>query len=179
MADSFSEQWITIGKILSVYGTSGAVKVFPYTDFPERCSQLKTVLLQNASLCQRKLVDVENAVIYGRLWLIKFKSIDSREKAAQITGFSMLIDPAERYPLPPGSYYFDQIIGLEVLSPEGVLLGHIVEIISTGAHDLYVVQEAAGEGKQLLLPAVRRFITKIDLERGAVIAQFPDGLADL
>ncbi len=179
MADEFNEE-VAIGQILSPHGIAGMSKVFPYTDYPERCHDLDEVTLELNG--RRSRLTVEKASVYGRFWLFKFAGVDSRQQAGRLTGGMLFIPMAERISLPKGSYYFDQIAGLKVFTVEGEQLGEITEVISTGGHDLYVLrqQSAAGEpGKEILLPAVRRFIKEIDPALGRMVVELPEGITEL
>jgi 16S rRNA processing protein RimM len=76
-------------------------------------------------------------------------------------------------PLPSGRYYQRQIIGLGVVTDEGESLGEVVDILETGANDVYVVQGAQGE---ILLPAISSVIRQIDLDAGCLTVHLLEGL---
>jgi ribosomal 30S subunit maturation factor RimM len=85
---------------------------------------------------------------------------------------------AQRFPeLPPGEYYWFQVLGLPVVhAGDGTLLGHLEEIWPTGAHDIYVVRQGK---REVLLPAVEEVIREIDLKEGCLKVWPPEGLLDL
>ena len=168
---------ISIGKVLSPHGIGGLVKVFPYTDFPERISLLREVELLSDQVRTRYVV--EKGSIYGRFWLVKFLGINTREEAAGLNGRLMVIPREDRMPLPDGSFYHDQLIGLQVQSIQGEPIGVISDIITTGGHDLLVVDRPEPGRKQLLIPAVGRFIREVNIIDERVNVDLPDGLADL
>jgi 16S rRNA processing protein RimM len=168
---------ISIGKVLSPHGIGGLVKVFPYTDFPERISLLQEVDLLTDK--ERTRYVVEKGSIYGRFWLVKFSGINSREEAAGLNGRLMVIPREDRMPLPDGSYYHDQLIGLQVQSIQGESVGVVTDIIITGGHDLLVVDRPEPGLKQLLIPAVGRFVREVNLPEKRVYVDLPEGLADL
>ncbi|HHX87381.1 MAG TPA: 16S rRNA processing protein RimM [Firmicutes bacterium] len=172
---------IAIGKIVSPHGVTGSVKVLPYTDFRERCFQLRDVdvYVGNPGLPPSKKMTVTRASVYGGFWLIKFTQVKTREEAAGLKGCLIYIFAEDRFPLPNGSYYYDQIIGLEVHDVSGKYLGKVVEIRSTGAHDLYLIDRASGKGREILLPAVKEFVKEINLEQGTIMVQIPEGLDEL
>jgi 16S rRNA processing protein RimM len=179
LADEFNEE-AAIGQVLSPHGIAGFSKVFPYSDYPERCHDLDQVTLELNG--KRSRLTVEKASVYGRFWLLKFAGIESREQAASLTGGLLLIPISERISLPQGSYFFDQITGLKVYTVGGEQLGEIVDVISTGGHDLYVLKQQPGVGasaKEILLPAVRRFIKQVDPEAGRMVVELPEGLTEL
>ena len=59
--------------------------------------------------------------------------------------------------------HFDDVIGLQVLTDEGDALGKIVDVLETGANDVYVV-----EG-DLLVPAIAEVVLEIDLAAGVMV----------
>ena len=76
-------------------------------------------------------------------------------------------------PLPPGEYYWFQVLGLPVVNvADGALLGYLDHIISTPGHDVYVVRQ--GE-REVLLPAV---FVEFDLKEGVIKASPPEGLLE-
>ncbi len=171
---------VNVGKFISPHGVAGLIKVFPYSDNPDRCQMLKEV---NVNLKgERRRVIVEKASVYGRFWLLALQGVTTREQAAELTGGLLEIPAAERMILPPGSYYHDQVIGLQVYSTENELLGKIVDIISHGGHDLYMMKRAAREGisgQELPIPAVKEFVKEIDLRAGHMVVDLPEGMDEL
>ncbi|MFO7951891.1 MAG: ribosome maturation factor RimM [Bacillota bacterium] len=172
-----SDQQILIGKILAPHGIGGQVRVYPYSDFPERVAFLKEVILE-AEQGQKTLV-VENASRHGRNWLIKFEEVNTRDEAENLRDTLIFIPREERMPLPEGYYYHDQLIGLEVYTEEGVYLGILGNVITNGAHDQLLVKLAKRSGKEVMIPAVKEFVKEIDLIAGKVIVSLPKGLLDL
>lgn len=173
-----SKPTVEIGKILAPHGIAGLLKVYPYTDFPERCALLNEVTIELNGKRRRKTV--EKAVVHGRFWLIKFAGVDTREVAALLTGGVILIPEAERVPLPAGVYYIDHVVGLKVYSVRGELLGRVARVISTGGHDLYAVRKRSRRGgAEFLVPAVKQFVKLIDPDGGKMVVELPDGLLDL
>lgn len=166
-----------IGKVLSPHGTGGILKVFPYSDFPERIKLLETVelILDHG----RERMYIERAEVYGPFWLIKFRGIETREDAGRYRGSGVVIPQHERISLPEGHYYFDQLVGLMVYDSAGIMLGYIIDIISTGGHDLYQVRLNGIEKRQVFIPAVKKFVRHVDLSAGKVTVDLPEGLLDL
>lgn len=166
-----------IGKVLSPHGTGGQVKVFPYSDNPDRLNLLAKVELLLES--ERRVFEVERASIYGRFWLLKFKGIDSRNDAAGIRDSLILIPKKERMLLPEGSFYSDQLIGLQIYDLDGNLLGYITEMVTTEGHDLFLMVRHNRENERKLIPAVKKFVRQVDLKKGVMIVDLPEGLLDL
>ena len=71
-------------------------------------------------------------------------------------------------------YYIVDLLGLEVYTEEGKLLGKIDDIYNTGSNDIYVVKDNLG--KQVLLPAIKEVIKQVDLENKKIIVHILKGL---
>ncbi len=166
---------INIGKVVSAHGLKGELKVYPYTDFPERCHNLNNVIITESG--QNRVIEVEHARVHGKLWIIKLKGMSNFEEAIELKGLNLYILPWEREALPPDHYYYDEIIGLEVYSGEGEFLGIIKDILP-GGQDIYVVSKKENEG-DILIPAAKKIIRDIDIGGGRLTADLPDGLMDL
>ena len=67
-------------------------------------------------------------------------------------------------PLEDGEYYAFDIIGLQVINQDDVVLGEITEILKTGSNDVYITK--VKDGRQILIPALKKVVTKINIEEG-------------
>ena len=98
------------------------------------------------------------------------------------------IPASERLPLPEDTYYFDEIIGLDVITADGEKLGVVEEILKTGGNDVYIIDpvekitdESTGEAKKkkIMLPALKSVVREINPESGRMLVELPPGLLDL
>ena len=167
-----TEQYITVGEIVNTQGIQGEVRVIPATDFPERFFKMKRVLVLHKG--QRQEYVIERAWEHKKFIILKFAEIADMTAAEKLKGGLLQITPEELTPLPPGSYYQFQIIGLEVIDEKGLSLGKVSNILRTGANDVYEVKRS--EGKDLLIPALKSVIKKIDLPNGKMEVELPEGL---
>ena len=173
-----SEQGILIGKVLAPHGIGGQVRVYPYSDFPERITLLKEVVLLFDE--EKKCLNVEKASLHGKFWLLKFTGIDDREEAEKLRNYLVFIARDERMPLPEDAYYYDQLIGLEVYTAEsGKYLGQLSDVRAYGAHDQLVIKMTERPGKEAMIPAIKDFVKHIDLPEGRIVVSLPEGLLDL
>ena len=65
------------------------------------------------------------------------------------------------------SYFDFELVGLEVVSDEGVVLGRVSEVLATGANDVLVI--ASTSGGELLIPAIAGALLGVDVEAGKLI----------
>ncbi len=111
------------------------------------------------------------------MWILLFEGCHTREDALNLTNYFVKIPSSERVPLPSGHYYIDQIIGLDVLTEAGLNLGQVKNILKTGSNDVYVVDNN-GNGREILIPALKSVVKKIDLQKGYILIELPAGLLD-
>ena len=177
MSASRSEQMITIGKFVAPFGVKGEVKVYPYSDFLERCALLKEVTVEGKGQTETRLV--KEARVYKNLWVLRLDGSDTREDAALLTGSLLKIPPEQRIHLPEGRYYFDEIVGLAAISVTGEKLGVVREIIKTGGNDVYVVdRKSIVASPDILVPALRSVVKEINLQEGYMLLDLPVGLVE-
>jgi 16S rRNA processing protein RimM len=111
---------------------------------------------------------------HGRRWLLWLDGIESREQAETLRGAEIALPLSAVSPLPEGTYYWWQILGMRVVSDEGQELGQVDEILETGANDVYAVRDLTGA--ELLIPAIESVILDVDLQAGEITVHLLPGL---
>lgn len=171
------KKMVTIGKIVSPFGLEGAVKVYPYSDYLERCYFLKKVKIEGEKVSEIK--EITKASIYKKMWVFYFKDCRTREEAQRLKNSLVKIPFKERIPLPEGAYYFDQIIGLEAVTVKGERLGFVCSILKTGGNDVYVIKRGDGNNsEEFLIPALKNVVKEINLEKGYILINPLPGLLE-
>ena len=165
-------QELEIGQIVNTFGIKGIVKVVPFTDDITRFDNLKKVYIKTKK--EKKEYDIEEVKYHKNMVLLKFKGIENPEDAALLKNAYLLVDRKDAVPLPKNSYYIVDLLGLEVYTEEGVLLGILEDIYNTGSNDIYVVKDE--KGKQILLPAISDVIKNIDIENKKITVHLLNGL---
>jgi 16S rRNA processing protein RimM len=113
----------------------------------------------------------------GRLSVILFGGISSRNDASKLTNSRLFVRKAALSPLKPGEYYTYQIVGMEVVTDDGRSLGIVVKIFTAGENDVYEVMPAGGKpGDEMLIPAIADVITKIDINAGLITVKLLEGM---
>ena len=167
---SSEPEFITIGKILAPWGDKGKLRVEVTTDFPQRFAPSSKVYVN------RQPTPIDSAEWHKGKAIIKFNTINSIEGAEKLRGQLVEIHHSQLQPLPEGQYYHFQLIGLELWTTQGELLGNITDILSTPSNDNYVVSGTRGE---LLIPAIEDVIKSIDLDKGRLVIEPMEGLLGL
>ncbi len=169
-----SSRLITLGKVAGAHGIRGVLKVWCAGGPPEDPGfypALGEVILGG------RAYQVRDAACTRKHLLLTVAEICTREQAEALAGLEVKAEARRFPPLPPGEYYWFQLVGLTVRRVRsGEILGTLEEILATPAHDVYVVHRDKGE---LLLPAVEDVILKIDTDLGVMEVEPPAGLLDL
>jgi 16S rRNA processing protein RimM len=111
----------------------------------------------------------------GKGLVVKFTSIDDRTAAEELVGQYLFVDEAQRFRPGRGSYYVDDVIGCEVAGADGKLIGVVTEVYQLSGHDLWEVQTGSTKA---MIPAVKEFIRRVDLERRRITVELPEGLIE-
>lgn len=164
-------EYLSIGQIINTHGFRGEVKVYPLTDDISRFEKLKEVYLEeNDGLMKYK---VESVKLLSSTVAVKLKGIDSEEAADKLRGFYVKVDRKSAVKLPKDTYFICDLIDLEVYDEKGLLIGTVKDVLQTGSNDVYVVQSS---GKDILIPALKDIVKKIDLENKKILVEMPEGL---
>ena len=163
---------LEIGQIVNTFGIKGEVKVVPFTDDIKRFDELKNVYVKTKK--ESKQYKVENVKYHKNMVLIKLEGINTVESAENLRNAFLEIDRKDAIPLEEGTYFIADLIGLEVYTEEGKLLGKVDDIYNTGSNDIYVVKDELG--KQILLPGIKEVIKEVLLEQKKIIVHLIPGL---
>lgn len=163
---------LEVGQIVNTFGIKGFVKIYPYVDDIKRFDNLKNVYV--ISKKEEKLLEIEEVKYQKNMVLAKFKGIDNVETAEKLRQSYVEIDRKDAIPLEEGQYFIVDLLGLEVYSDDGRLLGKLNDIFNTGSNDIYEVKDELG--KQILLPGIPEVIKEVDLDNGKIIVHLIEGL---
>ena len=166
------EDLIAVGRVVDNWGRKGLLKVIPITSFPEKVPDKGEVWLWREDYGARRY-PVREGRFDGRHVLLGLEEVVDIAGAKSLKGSLVMVDDENLESLPEDTYYQHQIIGLKVCGEDGSELGTITEILTTGARDVYVIKKEEGE---IMLPAAREFILRIDLEDGVMVVRPPEGL---
>lgn len=168
------EQFLRVGVITSTHGIKGEVKVFPTTDDPERFRSLKHVLLDTGK--EHRELTISGVKFFKNQVILKFKGYDSINEIEPFRGMDLLVSREDAVPLEENENFIVDLIGMTVVTDTEETLGTLVDVLQTGANDVYVVKTP--EKKEVLLPAIRDCILDVDVEEKRMIVHVLEGLLD-
>jgi len=129
----------TIGLAVAPFGRFGEIKVKGETDFPDRFKRLKQVCLRTPGTAT--IFTVESVRPHKGQMLLKLEGIGSIDDVERWRGARIQIPRADAVPLPEDSYYSVDLVGMEVVTPEGRPLGILEEVLKYPAQDLLKIGE--------------------------------------
>ena len=159
-----AEDLIVLGKIYSVHGVRGEVKVYSFTDPIDNLLDYPRWTLRRDG--DSRQVELASGRLQGKFLVVKIKGLDDREEARSFAGFDVCVPRSQLPSLKDGEFYWYQLQGLKVIDLQGQLLGQIDHLLETGANDVMVVRPCAGslDDRERLLPYTGQCVQSIDLQ---------------
>jgi 16S rRNA processing protein RimM len=158
--------FLVIGRIRRPFGLKDEWLFQVMSDFPERLVPGKLVYLgqKKQSLHIRTIKDTHKD------YIVSFAPVIPH--TAPVQNQLLYITADDLPPLAAGLFYHHQVIGIDVSDENGSLVGTLVEILGTGANDVYVIKKL--DGNELLLPAIDSVIKHIDPEKKKMVVKIPE-----
>lgn len=161
-----------VGRIVKTHGIKGEVKLLPYLESPEHYKNFEVVFLKFKGGENAKFF-VQGLRFHKGHIILKLKGCDSIEDAQKLVGLEVEIPILQLPQLPEGEFYWHNIQGLTVCNENGIILGKVEEILPTGSNDVLVVRK---EDQELLLPAIKEVVLKVDLQEGKMTVRLQEWL---
>ena len=162
---------VLVGEVIKAHGIRGEIKVHPLTDNPKRFKKLKEVILTRGE--DKRYLKVLNAKVQQNEVYLTLEGVNTRDEAEALRGWSIRIDRSEVPPLLDRWYYFE-LEGMKVYEKDK-LLGTLVQVIETGANDVYLVKGDKGE---ICIPALKSVVKNVDVAGRRMDVILPAGLVD-
>lgn len=166
---------LKVGIITNTHGLKGEVKVFPTTDDARRYLDLEEVILDTGR--EKMTLDIEKVRFFKNLVIVKFKGLDNINDVEKYRQKELYVTRDQAVPLGENEYFIADLIDLSAVSDEGEELGMVADVIQTGANDIYVIKKQGMS--DLLVPAIKDCIKKIDLDEGIIEIHLLPGLRDI
>ncbi len=163
MAES-GQEYIVVGRINGIYGVRGWVKIFSHTQPRENILGYATWYLKKQGAWAA--CELDTGRVHGKGVVAKLKGYDDRDAAAALMGNIIAIRREQLPQTGADEYYWTDLVGLKVITLEGVALGVVASLLVTGANDVLVVMQ---DGTERLIPFVQgQFVKNVDLNEGVI-----------
>lgn len=163
------KEYLEAGKIVTIHGIKGEVKIMPYTDYPELLCEFDRLFLGKT----HTEINVERSRVQKNMVIAKLEGIETPEEAEKLRN-KMLYMHRDDLELDENTYFIQDLIGVEVKDADsGVVYGEIADVMQTGANDVYVVK---GADREYLVPAIADVVVSTDIDSNIMIIRPLDGL---
>jgi 16S rRNA processing protein RimM len=167
---------VVVGRIGKAHGIRGEVTVEIRTDDPDGRFAVAAVLTTDRP-GQPKLTVERSRPHHGRM-LVLFEGVPDRNTAELLRGTLLSVDADDDPELPdPDEFYDHQLVGLSVVTVDGVVLGEVSDVVHLPASVLLSVTRP--ESRELLVPFVASIVPTVDVAGGRVVVDLPPGLIEL
>jgi 16S rRNA processing protein RimM len=165
---------VVMGRVAAPYAVKGWIKVQPYTEYLDSLLDYGVWWLGHAEDSKAgdeagwrryRLVDGK---VHGQTLLAQLEGVPDRTAAEALKGLDVAVERAEFADTEEGEYYWDELIGAEVVNTEGVGLGRVEGLLETGAHD---VLRVVGE-RERLIPFVDAYVREVDLQGRRILVEW-------
>lgn len=160
--------YVTVGKLRRPHGVNGEMSMDVLTDFPKRLKPGTKVYLGK----NYEVQTIRSIRFTEKGALIAFEGLNDCDVVGYLRNHYVYAKYENSPVLPEGQYYHTEILGMEVLTEAGESLGVIDEILETGANDVYVLH--SGTKDEILLPAIKSVIVKIDRDTKRMVVKLPE-----
>jgi 16S rRNA processing protein RimM len=166
---------VAVGRIGPARGVRGDLFVEPWTDVPDERFAVGSVLLTDPAAAGPLTVEYLN--LSGAKMVLRFEGVADRVAAEALRGVRLVIPASARPALDdPDDFYASDLIGLAVRTTAGVELGPVRDVLDIAGSD-YLVLDL--DGVERLVPFVAAVVPTVDIARGVIEIDPPEGLFDL
>ena len=163
---TLTDSLVVMGRISAPYAIRGWVKIQPHTEYVDSLLDYEIWRVgRNGNWRTFRLVEGKP---HGPYLLAHLQGVDDRDAAEGLMGLDVAVLREEMPEAEAGEYYWDDLVGLDVVNTAGEALGQVTGLLETGAHD---VLEVNGE-RERLIPYVDAFVREVDLEAGRIVVDW-------
>lgn len=179
---------IQVGRITDAWGLKGWFKVLPHSADPEALFSSKRWYLQptergKPAFSGTQLMRIREAKVHSDTIVAVAHEMEDRDIAQSLKGSRIFI-PRSSFPTPElDSYYWVDLMGLNVVNREGIALGVVKDLLATGPQTVLVIEDAEGlenaggdnKIQERMIPFVSHFVDDVNLAAKRIIVDWqPD-----
>ena len=164
---------VQVGAVLSPHGICGEVKVRCLSGVPERMHTLGDVCVHPSSgAAFLTRVTRVRQVPHKPVYILKLDGVDDRNRAEELAGAEITVRASDTPALPDDTYFVSDILGMAIVTDDGRELGRIVDVLKTGANDVYMTDQ------DILIPATAEVVMDVDIASNRMLIKPLPGLLD-
>lgn len=161
---------LEIGQVVNTHGVRGELKIQTWCDEPEVYDELEYIYIDG------KKYNILKNRLHKNCEIVAVEGINNINDAELLKNKIVTVEREALGSLPDGAYYIADLIGLEVKTADGKILGKIEDVIKTGSNDVYQIK---GESKKpILIPVIDEVVNEVNIDDGYVLVTLMKGLID-
>jgi 16S rRNA processing protein RimM len=121
------------------------------------------------------LLHVQSVRFFKKFVIVKFKEYDDINQVERFRGNILTVPREQAVKLEEGEYYIQDLIGIDIVDEDGNKLGKLIDVLQTGANDVYEMERADG-GPNVLIPAIKQCILDVNIDTNTMKIHVMDGL---
>ena len=170
-----------LAEILRPQGRHGEVLCLLLTDFPEKFAERKQLILLTKDTAKIRETTLEDFWMpqgrnAGRI-VLKFSGCDSIDDAEKLARLLVGVPHEARAALDEDQFFVGDLVGCEIVTDNGTI-GRVEDVDTSGsASPLLVVRDVSGA--EVLLPLVKAYLRKVDLDSRKIEMTLPEGLVEV
>jgi 16S rRNA processing protein RimM len=170
------DELIAVGRISGTHGIKGQLKVYSYSGNLESLNVARIVTLRSPDGATMREIGIKGVKPHVNGFILSLKDYDDIDRALTLVGSELFLKRRQLPEPEDDEYYWCDLIGLRVVTADGMELGTLDDIFETGSNDIYVVRK---DRQEYLIPAIASVISSVDLAGGTMVITPLDGLLDL
>lgn len=167
---------ISVGKVVKAHGIKGEIKVYPFSGNPDDFRGYRQLTLVDSRHDLTQSYVVEQCRPLESLVILQLAGVADRTASEGLRGWEVRIDQEILPPHAPGTFYWHELEGMEVITDAGFTLGRITSLLSTPAHDILVITGGCGE---YLIPAIDSCVAGLAPDGKGLVVTPPPGLLEM
>ncbi len=162
---------VEVGKVVNTRGLRGEIKVYPYIDELDAFNEFEYLLIKDTRY------NIKGVKFFKNMVFVTLEGIDTIEKAEALKNNSCELYYKDLPELSEGEFYIKDILGMEVVTDEGAVLGIVSDVLRTGSNDVYEIKR---QGKKpMYIPAIKDVVLQYNLAEGKMTVHIIPGLDEL
>ena len=180
MGKTEAPQHLVVGHLNKAHGTKGEIFVWPLTDHPESTFAPGVVLYlgdENGDLPNHTLtLRIEESRAYRRGFLVRFEGVHDRSGGKDLLGRYVMRGMEQIEELGEGETFYHDLLGMEVVTVDGELVGEVIEIYELKPADLL---EVRGPEKDFMIPYIAEMVQSVSVADNRIVLDPPPGLLEV
>lgn len=167
-------EYLNVGKLVNTHGLKGEVKVVRITDFEERFEPGKSLLLFKKNSNQPIELKIKTHRQHKAFDMLTFEGYTNINQVEPFKEGMLKVEKDDVLDLEENEYFYHDIIGCQVFTIDGEVIGQVKEILAPGANDVWVI--SADGKKDVLIPYIEEVVTDINIEEKVIKINPLEGL---